>query len=296
MVLRVLQSLKFIILKPYMIWRMRRKFRKHLGYRLRLKAPRTYCEKIQWLKFNHNHFDLKLIHRADKFAVREFIKQKGFEPILVKLYACFNHPSQINWDALPSSFVVKVNNSSGSKYMWRVKNKNATNFLEISKQLNMRLHGKYGYKNGETHYSLMQPKVIMEEYLQNKDGSEILDYKFYCFHGKLEFFSVEQGKFSGRHMRGYYMKDWKKTPFDFYHDVPRPVKPFEKPKNFEKMIEIAEALSQGFPHIRVDLYNMDGRICFGELTYVPENGLTRWHPASYDLHFGDKMDLTDITH
>jgi hypothetical protein len=137
--------------------------------------------------------------------------------------------------------------------------------------------------------------IIAEEYLKDNQ-QDILDYKFYCFHGEIAFFSVEKGTTQENRVRDYYDLNWERSSVNFFGDVSRPDRPFKKPDNFEQMIFMAQSLSQGYPHVRVDLYNISGKVYFGELTYTPENGLTRWNPKSLDLKYGELMNIYNITH
>ncbi len=274
--------------------RIKRRFRRLLGYSPNFKKPATYCEKIQWLKFNHNTTDKNVISRTDKYAVRQFIQQQGFGQHLVKLFGCWDSPYEIDWQQLPSRFVLKLNNASGPKYCWFVKDKSTLSIPQFEADANKRMFLKFGYRTGEFHYAEIPPKIIAEEYLDDH-GKPIKDYKFYCFDGYIAFFSVEEGKAEGLHVRDYYDLNWNRQPVDFYNDVARPKIPFEKPDNFERMIDIARTLSQGYPHVRVDLYNVNGKVYFGELTYTPECGITQWKPLSLDYEYGNLINLDNIS-
>ncbi|MCJ8329716.1 MAG: hypothetical protein HRT89_16925 [Lentisphaeria bacterium] len=272
-----------------------KRFMKRLGYPLNLRNPQTYCEKIQWLKCNQQHSDEKVISRADKYTVREFIKSKGFANHLVELYGCWDKPEEIDWEILPNRFVFKLNNGCGSKYLWFVQNKDEFPRENFVSEVKESMSVNYGFFKGEFHYSKMPTKIIAEAYL-GEEGNAIRDYKFYCFHGEIAFFSVEEGKIDATHVRDYYNIDWTVSKVKFFGDIPRPSQAFEKPAEFDQMILMAQNLSQGYPHIRVDMYNVDGQIYFGELTYTPENGMTRWDPLSLDLEYGQLMILRDINH
>lgn len=274
----------------------RRLFIQVLGYPLNLSHPETYCEKIQWLKFYHNHDDEKIIQRADKFEVRNFIKEKDLAEHLVPLYGCYDDPREIDWGRLPSSFVIKFNNASGPRFHWIITDKSRSQHSSILGEIMNRMGHRFGLDRGETHYSRMAQKIIVEEYLQEPEGHELKEYKLYCFHGRVAFISAECGRFGNLHVRDYYTKGWEKAPIDFYRDLPRPSQPFERPQQLERMIAIAEALSEGYPHVRVDLYNLGRKVYFGELTYTPESGITQWNPRLLDLWFGRLMDIYCITH
>jgi hypothetical protein len=270
-------------------------FKKVLGYSLNLRNPKTYCEKIQWLKFNHNANDEKVINRADKYAVRKFIESKGFGEHLITLYGNWEQPEQIDWQQLPNRFVLKLNNGSGKKYLWFVKDKSLFSIKKFEAEVKAVMHIKYDIDNCEYHYWKMLPMIIAEEYFEDTQEG-ILDYKFYCFNGEIAFLSVGQGTIQGAKMVDYYTTDWDKSPVKFFADHSGPKQPYEKPDNFDQMIFIAKTLSKGYPHIRVDLYNIAGKVYFGELTYTPENGMTQWNPKSLDLEYGKLMDIHNISH
>ena len=271
-------------------YRVKKNFMKKLGYPLNLQNPKTYCEKIQWLKFNRYGNDKNVIIRADKYAVRGYIESKGFGKYLVPLYGNWAKPEEIDWQKLPNRFVLKLNNGSGPKYCWFVKDNLAFSKKKFEIETKAIMLKKYGEKEGEFHYGKMLPMILAEEYLED-DQQAIKDYKFYCFNGEVAFFSVEQGKIEGLPVRDYYDLDWNSGTVKFFADLPRPKQQFEKPDNFDQMLFMAKSLSQGYPHIRVDLYNIAGRIYFGELTFTPENGMTRWDPLSLDLKYGRLMNI-----
>ncbi|MCP4123394.1 MAG: hypothetical protein GY751_16705 [Bacteroidetes bacterium] len=127
-------------------YKINKKFKKELGYPLNLKNPKSYCEKIQWLKFNHYFCNDKVITCADKYAVRTFIKEKGFENLLIELYGCWDKPEIIDWKQLPSRFVIKLNNASGSRYRWLIKDKSKLDIPNIVDEIRRRMSHRYGWK------------------------------------------------------------------------------------------------------------------------------------------------------
>lgn len=274
---------------------VKRKFKKRLGYTLDLENPKTYCEKIQWLKFNHMPYDEKVINRADKYAVRDFIESKGFGEHLVTLYGNWESPEEIDWQELPNRFVLKLNNASGKEYRWFVKDKSSFSIVKFETEVKAVMFKKFNEFGGEFHYGKMLPMIIAEEYLEN-DQKEILDYSFYCFHGEIAFLSVEQGTIQGLQMIDYYDLNWERSQVKFFEDFHRSEQKYEKPDNFDHMVFMAKTLSQGYPHLRVDLYNVAGKVYFGELTYAPENGYIQWDPLSLDLEYGKRIDIHNISH
>ena len=242
------------------------------------------------MKLNYLEHNPLVVQCTDKFMVREYIEKRGLGDTLVKSYGCWNTTEDISWDSLPDKFVLKLNNGSGTKYIWLIPDKNSVDRKTVSQEINNVLRKRYGYKNGEFHYSKIIPKIIAEEYLIDDDGN-IKDYKFYCFNGKIAFLSIEQKKQAGVHVRDYYDTEFNASPVKFYDDVKTPAKVFTKPLNFEKMVDVASLLSRGYPHVRVDLYNVGGRIYFGELTFSPECGFTRWNPVELDFEYGKLIDI-----
>jgi len=274
---------------------VKRKFKKRLGYALDLEDPKTYCEKIQWLKFNHIGNDEKVINRTDKYAARDFIESKGFGEHLVTLYGNWESPKEIDWQNLPNRFVLKLNNGSGEKYRWFVKDKSSFSIAKFETEVKAVMYKKYGEDKGEFHYAKILPMIIAEEYLEDSQQA-ILDYSFYCFHGDIAFFSVEQGTIQGSQMIDYYDLNWERSPIKFLEDFSRSKQKYEKPDNFDQMVFMAKTLSQGYPHLRVDLYNVNGKVYFGELTYTPESGLIQWDPPSLDMEYGKRIDIHNICH
>jgi len=270
---------------------IKKKFINHLGYSADLKNPQSYCEKIQWLKLNRYSSDKTVIQNADKYTVREFIREKGFGQHLVTLLGHWDRPEDIDWDLLPSHFVLKRNNASGPNFCWFVKDKSTFSIDKFEIECKRRMLKKPGYRKGEFHYSKMPNKIIAEAFLEEEDHKPIRDYKFYCFHGKVAFLSVEEEKMTDKHVREYYTTDWQKHSVAFLNDVPSPKTPFSKPRNFLKMLNMAHILSEDYPHVRVDLYNINGKIYFGELTYTPQSGFTQWGTKALDFEYGKLMNI-----
>jgi hypothetical protein len=275
-------------------YRIRKKFRRRFSYTPNLRNPESYCEKIQWLKLHHNEHDAELIARTDKYAVRKRLEEMGLGEHLVTLYGVYQDPGEINWEKLPKRFVLKLNNGSGKHFRWFVADKAHFPVAKFEARARKRLRKTFGEKYGETHYGKIPPRIIAEEYLEDQEHT-FKDFKFYCFHGKVAFLSVEEGAAQGPHLIEYYNADWDPHPVGFSNDYPHPQSPFKKPRNFKRMVSIAETLSEGYPHVRVDLYNVEGRIYFGELTFTPERGFVQWNPPSLDFEYGKLMDITNMS-
>lgn len=256
-----------------------------IGHKLDWGNLHSYTEKMQWEKlFNDNPVKAKL---SDKYCVRSWIIEKIGEEYLIPLIGVWDKVEDIPFDDMPEQFVIKTNHGSGTNII--VRDKNKLNLREAKRQLNDWMKIDYGYSNGfELHYSKIKPCIIAEKYLETEYG-ELQDYKFLCFDGKPYYCWVDLGRYSN-HTRDVYDLDWKLQPWNqaTYSNYPGGI---AKPKNFDMMIRVAEILSEGFPHVRVDLYNIDGRIYFGEMTFTNGGGLDAIIPGKYDLMLGELWNI-----
>lgn len=241
-------------------------FRKKLD----LKNPKNFNEKIQWLMINE--YNQKYSDLADKYKVREFIKSKGYEKILPQLYAVYKKAEDIKFDNLPNRFVLKPNNGCGNIFI--CKDKKNFNKEEAQKNLNIALKSNFAKKNLEHHYKNIKPLIICEEYLDDKKNIMPQDYKIYCYNGvaKCILVCTEREK---KLRLDYFDLDW--NYIEYAKEEYRSNKKIEKPRNLDTMIKIAEDLSNEFKFVRVDLYNINGRIYFGELTFTPACGLVNYN-------------------
>lgn len=248
--------------------------------------PILYTEKIQYSKlFDSNREKSDL---TDKWKVREWVKERIGEEYLIPLLGVWNAFEDINFDNLPDKFVLKTNHASATNVI--VENKRELDTNKTKKKFNfwMKLDFAYAGKGFEMHYSDINPKIIAEEYIVDSNG-ELNDYKFLCFNGQPYFCWVDVGRHNDHRRNVYNMKwelqDWRQFSY-LNTDAP-----LSKPQNFEKMIEIAGMLSKGFAHVRVDLYNVDGKIYFGEMTFTNGKGYELIIPESANKMLGDLWDL-----
>lgn len=270
-------------------------YRKKMGREMNWNNPTSYTEKIQYEKLN-GRMDEK-IRLADKYRVREWVKEKIGEEYLISLLGVWKKASEIDFGSLPNQFVLKTNCASGDVVI--VKNKSALSqkdIRNIRKKLDFYLHCKYGVDTGELQYALMQPVIIAEEFVAHH-GEDLPDYKFLCFDGVPVYCWVDTCRYSN-HKRNVYNLKWELQPWnqERYGTTNYPLK---IPDNFNKMIEIATKLSAGFPHVRVDLYNVNGKIYFGEMTFTNGSGFEPIIPQEADemlgnlWHFPDERTFTD---
>lgn len=253
--------------------------------------PGDLIEKIYWLQM---YTDTSLWTKcADKYLVREFVKERGCEDILNELYGKWDVENDIDWEGLPNSFVLKLNNGCGNVFI--VKDKSKANWKEIKKQIRQGLRIRFGDVNAQLHYTYIKPCIIAEKLLINEDdpNKSLVDYKIWCLNGEPQFILVVYERNNHSHYKlGVYDLEWNdiyKQAFDsssrHYHESHIP-----KPKSLDKMLTLAKVLSKGFEEVRVDLYVVSGEPMFGELTFT--TGYGYWSNDFY-LKMGNKLDLSD---
>ncbi len=257
--------------------------------RINLENPSRFTEKLLWINL-HDHSKLRTIC-SDKYEVREYISEEmrknGLPDILIPLYGVYDSVDEIEWDKLPEEFVLKANHGSGWNIL--VSDKKQLDVTATSKKLDEWLHSSY-YSHGREHqYKDIKPKIVCEKFLHNNDGSEIFDYKFMCFNGKPYSLWVDYNRHTN-HVRNFYDLDG--NPQNFESDEPADYSiSFTKPENYEQMIDIVKVLAAPFKHVRVDLYNVDGKIYFGELTFGSWGGFVVYRTPKLDEIWGDQISL-----
>lgn len=263
-------------------------FRIVLKKKLNLKNPQTFNEKIQWCKLYYYPRSKRVVTCADKYAVREYIKRKGYGETLTPLLGVWDNANDIEWDKLPNQFVLKCNH--GCAYNIVVPDKRKLDKVKATKQLNDWLKEDFGAFNIELHYSKIKPhKVICEEFL----GESITDYKFFCFNGEPKYIYVSNDLIHDRQAQiGFFYLDGTKMPLtrDDYTDIPE----VKLPPFFDKMTQMAKKLSQDFPFVRVDFFIANGRYYFAELTFTPGAGMMPFNPEKYDLEWGNMLDIKKV--
>ena len=259
-------------------------FRLKQKYPLNLKDPRTYNEKLQWIKLYDKHPDMPRC--CDKFTVRQFVEERGCGQLLNELYWEGTDPEAIPYDSLPEQFVIKV--THGSTYNIIVKDKKQLNIPETSKKLRAWLKSRFIACYGEWFYGKVPPRIIVEKYLEDPDLGELLDYKIFCFNGKARLVDVHSGRF-GQHKRNIYDRDWNFLDTVHFKYPHGPV--MEKPAQLEAMLSYAETLAAPFTHARVDFFLVGGQIIFGEVTFTNGAGFDPITPREFDLEMGSWLQL-----
>lgn len=259
------------------------------GYRrvINFKSPRFFGEKIQFLKIYGNLE--KYEKYADKYKVREYIEKKIGKEYLIPLIGVYDSAKDIDYDKLPNKFVIKANHGSG--YNLIVKDKTKLDIKKTNKILTQWLKEDFSKIRKEYQYKNIKRKLICETFVTDKKN-DLLDFKFFCFNGKVEFLKVDFDRYK-KHKSNYY--DRNKNRLQIREGkYPNYEGEFEFPNNFEDMIEVAEKLSKEFDFVRVDLYNADGKIYFGELTYTPSAGINALRPLDYDLKYANLINVDRI--
>lgn len=264
-------------------------YRIAMGKRLNLDQPRTLNEKMQWLKLYVYRNNKKVEMCADKYEVREYLKNKGCESILNELYGVWKEPDSISWDKLPDRFVIKCTHGSG--YNIIVNDKRSIDINNIKELLNKWIHETYGRKYCELIYDRIQPRIIAEKFIDTVDGKAPTDYKFFCTYGKPKFLYVMQGN---DEIQDYYTAEWEWLPV---RSAGRPNSrdSLKKPELFDEMLKYASILSEDFPLARIDFYNEQNKVIFGEITFLTTGGFTKYDPEEYDIKFGEMFpDITSV--
>ena len=266
-------------------------YRIKTGRKLNLKDPKRYTEKIQWYKLNYR--DPIMAKCADKYTVREYIKDIGLSDILNEIYQVYNSSEEIDFDKLPEEFVLKSTNGGGGNEVIICRDKSNLDKEEVLKRVS---NWTIKHNNGggrEWVYYKSNTRIIAEKLIKAKEN-DLVDYKFFCFNGEVQYIYVINGRnFGGKSSLGIFDTNFNKLDYcrvdeNSMNEVPK------KPDNFKEMIKISEVIARDFPHVRVDLYDNDGKIIFGEITFFDGSGYQTYRPDEFDYILGEKFKLPKI--
>lgn len=265
-------------------------YKLNIGKKLDLKNPKTFNEKIQWLKLN----DRKDIYTTmvDKYEAKKYVADLIGEEYIIPTLGVWDKFEDIDFDKLPNQFVLKCTHDSGGLVICR--DKSSLDIESAKKKINKCLKRNY-YKLGrEWPYKNVRPRIICEEYMQDNQHISLRDYKFYCFNSKVKYLYISEGLEDHSTAKiSFLTSDWNFAPFNRLD-----YKPFNelpaKPSNFDKMLKLAECISKGFKFIRVDLYNINKKIYFSEFTFSPCSGYMPFSPEEWDEKLGEMVDLNYI--
>lgn len=272
-------EMKFVIEKKT----LRKIFKEIHGYWADLDNPRSLSEKLQWIKL---HCDLSVFGPyVDKYRVRDFVSKKAGERYLIPLLGVYQQFDEIDFNVLPDKFVIKASHGCGWHYF--VKDKNSENWAEIKTKVDSWMATNYYQVSGERNYQNIKPGIVIEQYMES-DFDCLLDYKFYCCNGEPLGLHVDLNRFSDHSYR-IYDTQWRE--FEKIGSIDKDQPQIPRPENLDEMLDVCRQLSKSFSYVRVDLYNINGRIYFGELTFTPGSGFALFNPLWSDFYFGEPLNV-----
>lgn len=286
------QQLRFSILRmlrwvPDSIM-LRIQYRIKMGFWPSFKSSKRYTEKIQLYKMYYRN---PIMHQCvDKYEVRNYVANKGLEHILNELYGVYDRFEDIDFSVLPKQFVIKTTNGGGGQNVIVVTDKNTLDYEDLHRKLSLWVDDKnYGALAGrEWAYQALKPRIIVEKYLEDSHGVGLSDYKLMFFNGKFRLLWVDKDRYVDHH-RGFWDEDLNFLPnVSSDHDTFR--NPPALPENIQEMIRIGQLLACDFPYARIDFYNVDKRVVFGEITFYPWSGYVKFIPDEFDSHLGSYFD------
>lgn len=254
--------------------------------KLNLKNPKTFNEKLQWLKlYNRKPEYSKMV---DKFEVKNYVASIIGEEHIIHTIGVYNSFDEIDFENLPNKFVIKCTHDSGGVII--CKDKSKLDIETTKKQINKALKTNY-YKLGrEWPYKNVKPRIIIEKFIQDSEEDKLKDYKLFCFNGKVKMILVCSNRIGNHKNTNFYDISWNLLPFSRANHINNP-NVINKPNNLEEMIKVAEKLSKNIPFVRVDLYDVNNKVYFGELTFYPSSGFEGFNPEEWDIKLGDMLEL-----
>ena len=282
--------LKILYLKDKLCYKVcpeiiiKRRYKKAFGRDLNINNPKTFNEKIHYLNLYKIHEYASKC--ADKYEVREYIKSKGYEDLLVELLGVYDSVDEIDFEKLPKKFALKATHGSG--YNIVTKDKNNLDIDEAKQKLNKWMKENFAIKTLEFHYNDIKPRIICEKYIDGFDGKLPIDYKVFCFNGNPKFTECCIGRDEELTML-FYDLDWNKI--DCSTSRNKDLIDIDKPQNFNKMIEVAKDLSEPFDFVRVDFFESNGKLIIGELTFTPAGGKMKSMTEEADIEWGQMLNL-----
>lgn len=260
--------------------------------KLNLDKPRRFNEKIQWLKLNYHNPILTVL--VDKIEVKKYVKEIIGEEHVIKTLCVWESADEIDISELPEQFVIKCNHDTGSAIVCR--DKSAFELEAAKAKFRKSMKQNLFYAGREWAYKEVRPKVFAEEYIGNKKQESLTDYKFMCFDGKVKCAFTVTNRFDSTdeiHVT-FFDREWKRMPFERHYKAEQ--RDIPKPHKYNEMIEIAERLSKGFPFVRIDLYEDEDKILFGEYTFYPGGGFEEFSSVEWDEKLGEWINLEGIAH
>lgn len=264
-------------------------YKNRMGKQLNLQNPVTYNEKLQWMKLYDRNDKYTML--VDKYAVKKYVADILGEEYIIPTLGAWNSFQEIDFDSLPNQFVLKCTHDSGGLVICT--DKSSFNADNAKNKIEHALRRKYYKNTREWPYMNVKPRIIAEQYMVDESGYELKDYKFFVFNGVMKAMFVATDRTANSETCfDFYDRNFNHLPFINGH--PNSKGHINKPNNYEEMIALAERLGSGLPQARVDLYNIRGRIYFGEITFFHWSGLKPFIPDEWDYTFGSWFDLSNI--
>lgn len=261
-----------------------------MQYPLNLDEPKTFCEKLQWLKLH----DRKPIYTTmvDKIEAKKYVASIIGEEYIISTIAIWNSVDEIDWDVLPNKFVMKCSHDSGGLVI--CKDKSKLDKSEAYHKMKKGLKRRYFWQNREWPYKDVTPKIIVEQYMEDNKTGELRDYKFFCFSGEPKFCQVISGRNTAMSI-DFFDEEWNHQNFHEPSFYPFSKTTIERPTSYGLMWKLAAKLSKNHPFLRVDFYELDDKVYFGELTFFPTSGMGGFEPIEWDYKFGEWIILPSET-
>lgn len=271
---------------PDKMW-LQIKFVVRMGKFPNLNHPKTFNEKIQWLKLHNRKPEFSSM--VDKYEVKKLIAKQMGEEYLIPTLGVWDKFEEIDFDALPNQFVLKCTHDSGGLVI--CKDKQSLDLEKAKKKINSSLSTNYYWHGREWPYKSVKPRIIAEQYMVDESGVELKDYKIFNFGGEPKLIQVDFNRFV-KHTKNIYDTQWNYQNVAINYPTD-PTVDIKKPECLDRMLEMARELSKGIPFLRTDFYVIDGKIYFGELTFSPGSGFMKMTPESFDLEMGSWIPLPD---
>ncbi|MBR6622307.1 MAG: glycosyl transferase [Ruminococcus sp.] len=258
-----------------------------IGKKLNLAKPHTYTEKLQWLKLYDQRPEYTIM--VDKCAAKEYVASKIGEQYIIPTIGIWNSPDEIDFSSLPEKFVIKCNHNSGLG-MYICHDKNKMNISKVKRDLKKGMAQDYYLTGREWPYKNVKRRIIAEKYMEDSTYKELRDYKFFTFNGVPKILYITQGRGAdGATVADFFDMDFNHLPLTIDHDMAET--PPDKPECFDEMKRLAAILSEGTPQLRVDFYEVDRKVYFGEMTFFHCSGFEAFHPNEWDKIFGEWVTL-----
>ena len=264
----------------------------YIGKPLDLNNPRSFNEKLQWLKLYDKNPKYTML--VDKYLVKKYVAEIIGEQYIIPTIGVWDSAYNIDFESLPKQFVLKCNHNSGGIFICKDKSNLTFEGIKNAKfQLQKQLEKDYFLNWREWPYKNVKRKILAEPYMEDKYSEELMDYKLMCFNGEVKCSFTCTERFSDDGLKvTFFDRDWHVMPFERHY--PKSKKIIEKPYNYDLMITLAEKLSKDIPFVRVDFYEINGKVFFGELTFYPGSGIEEFVPEEWDYKLGEWIDLSLI--